>query len=190
MRMLDLFAGLGGASQAMRERGWDVITVELDPRFAPDVVADIREYRYDGPPLDLIWASPPCTEFARESMPWCKTGQEPDLGLVAAALRVIAEARPRWWILENVRGAQAFLGPAKWVRNPVFLWGEFPAFDAEVKPWKERLGSRDVAKRAAMPAALSLAVAVAVEGTLNLGALDVNVSAGVPRAGQILGAAR
>ena len=60
MRMLDLFSGLGGASRAMRERGWDVITVDIEPEFNPSIIADISTYHYEGKlPVDLVWASPP-----------------------------------------------------------------------------------------------------------------------------------
>ena len=38
MLMLDLCSGLGGASKAMKERGWDVITVDVNPEFSPDVL--------------------------------------------------------------------------------------------------------------------------------------------------------
>lgn len=40
--MLDLFSGLGGASQVMVERGWKVIRVDIESRFKPDIVADVR----------------------------------------------------------------------------------------------------------------------------------------------------
>lgn len=69
MLMLDLCCGLGGASKAMKERGWDVITVDIDPEFNPTIVADLRTFHYSGPRPDLVWASPPCTEFSKYSMP-------------------------------------------------------------------------------------------------------------------------
>ena len=37
MRMLDICAGLGGASQVMRARGWDVVTLDYDPAFECDI---------------------------------------------------------------------------------------------------------------------------------------------------------
>jgi site-specific DNA-cytosine methylase len=162
--MLDLYSGLGGASAVMRERGWFVVTVELEPSLRPDVVADVRYLPIRGQ-WDLIWASPPCTEFSRESMPWCRTGSAPDLSLVLAAKAAIAELRPRWWVIENVRGAQPWLGPARWIRNPVYLWGQFPSFDCRVEFWKEKLSSKRRQERAKMPRALSEALAIACEST-------------------------
>lgn len=163
--MLDLCCGLKGASQAMRDRGWEVVTLDLDPRFEPDIVADLREWSYAGPTPDLVWISPPCTEFARESMPWSKTGARPDLSLVQAARRIVEEINPPAWVLENVRGAVPYLGPAREIHGPFFLWGRFPAPGRPVLNLrkKESYSSAQAAERAKVPYALSLALAVAVE---------------------------
>jgi hypothetical protein len=159
--MLDLFSGKGGASKAMRARGWDVVTVDNEAAFNPDIIADLTTWSWTGGPIDLLWASPPCQEFARESMPWAKTGKP--------RTWIVKEIKPRWWILENVKGAQPYLGKARWVRNPVYLWGEFPAiYLGPIKPWKQRLSSRADARRAQMPYELSHAIAQAIEDSLIL----------------------
>lgn len=169
MTMLDLFAGKGGASKAMRDRGWKVITVDNEPAFLPDITADLTTWSWTGGPVDLLWASPPCQEFAREFMPWSKTGNTPNLDLVNATHRLVEEIKPRWWILENVKGAQPWLGRARWVRNPIYLWGEFPPiYLGPLKPWKQQLSSKADAARAVMPYELSLAVANAIEWSLIL----------------------
>jgi hypothetical protein len=173
MLMLDLFAGLGGASAAMRDRGWDVVTVDVEPRFGCTVTADLSAWSWDGPRPDLVWASPPCTEFSRESMPWCRTGQTPGMELVNAARRIIAECEPQWWVIENVRGATRYLNPILGEPvsyGPFFLWGAFPAFRARVRFFKERLSSTRRAERAQVPYALSEALARACESTLFTGA--------------------
>lgn len=165
--MLDLFCGRGGASAAMRDRGWDVIRIDNDPSFEPDVVADLTTWSWTGEPIDLLWASPPCEEFAREWMPWSKTGKAPSMDLVNAVYRLVEEIQPRWWIIENVKGAQPWIGKARWVRNPVYLWGNFPPIDLKrIAPWKERLSSTAAARRAELPYELSLAVARAIEDSL------------------------
>lgn len=133
LRMLDLFCGLGGASAAMRKRNWDVLGIDSEQRLLPDVCADLRSWRYEGPPVDLIWASPPCDEFARWDKPasWFPNRQPPSLDLVMAAQRIIRDVKPRFWIIENVRGARRFVAPL--LGQPldrsgsVWIWGHMPA---------------------------------------------------------------
>lgn len=168
--MLDLCAGLGGASRAMKQRGWRVVTLDYDPAFHCDITADVRTWKYDGPRPDLIWASPPCDEFARESMPWSKTGNKPSMELVLACKRIIDEARPRFWVIENVRGAigyfRPYFGDWRYHAGPFYLWGHFPLpGHINTRNWrkKESLSSTAKAERAIIPASLSEAVAVAIE---------------------------
>ncbi len=128
--MWDLFCGLGGWSQAFRDAGWRVITVDNDPMFKPEVLCDISELDVSGQPApDFLTASPPCVEFAlRRFDPKIK----PSLDLVVAAKRVIDELKPKYWVIENVRHAVPFiseiLGPHRLAVGPYFLWGNFPLF--------------------------------------------------------------
>lgn len=174
MLMLDLCAGLGGASQAMRARGWDVITVDNDPQFGCDVTADLRAWDYTGPRPDLIWLSDPCTEFARESMPWSKTGNVPDLSIVQAGLQIIRQQQPRYWLRENVRGSvpyvRSFLGSPRQIIGPFYLWGYFPHLSVDMGRFrkKESYSSSRPDLRAMVPEALSLAVAVAIESQITI----------------------
>ena len=154
----------------MRARGWTVITLDIDPVFEPDILADVRAFTYEGPTLDLVWASPPCDDFSRCFMPWrgrWSPMAPPDMSLVNAAKRIVSDAKPRHWIIENVKGAQRWLGPARWVRNPIYLWGEFPPIHhGPIAPWKERLSSARAAQRAEIPLSLSWAVADSIEQAL------------------------
>lgn len=164
--MLDLCCGLMGASAAMRERGWIVTTLDYDPKFGADITADVREWHYTGGPVDLLWMSPPCDEFARESMPWCKTGKAPDMSIVRACLRLVREIKPRYWVLENVRGALPYLGKPSTVVGPFYFWGVFPPLgniDMMNFRNKESYGSKQPEERAKIPAQIALAFALAVE---------------------------
>lgn len=170
--MLDLFAGRGGASRAMRERGWTVTTVELEASFQPDIAADICTWRWEGGPVDLLWASPPCTEFSRESMPWCRTGETPDISCVLATLRLVHEVQPRFWALENVRGARRWLepllGPPAMRSGPVFLWGRLPfGLLPRVAPYKTKQTGERPDLRSELPYEISLAIARATEQQLS-----------------------
>lgn len=168
LRMLDLCAGLGGASRAMRDRGWDVVTVDNDPRFGCTHTADIREWSYSGPPLDLVWLSDPCTEFARESMPWSRRGVAPDTSILLGGLRIIRECQPRYWVRENVRGSvrwvRDILGEPRAIVGPYFLWGNFPPIKPRIRMRKkESYGSHQAAERSLVPYALSEAMAIVIE---------------------------
>lgn len=170
MLMLDLCCGLKGASEAFRACGWDVVTLDIDPRFEPTIVADLCTWSYDGPQPDLIWLSDPCTEFSRESMPWCRTGNAPDLSIVAAGLRIIRSVRPRYWVRENVRGSvpwvRDILGRPRSIHGPFFLWGNFPPIGRPRlgKRNKESMSSTWQAERAKVPYALAEALARVIEG--------------------------
>jgi hypothetical protein len=62
--MLDLFSGLCGASQAMIDNGWKVILVDKEYNGLDVCLFSTNEE------IDLFWASPPCDEFSKMSMPW------------------------------------------------------------------------------------------------------------------------
>lgn len=170
MRMLDLCCGLKGASQAMFDRGWEVITLDIEERFNPDIVVDVRSWKWGGGDLDLIWASPPCVEFSRESMPWCKTGKEPDMSIYHACRRIIGQAKSRYWIIENVRGAVAYFGTPKSIYGPFYLWGFFPIpgkFKLKYRH-KESYPSGRRAERAMIPYTLSENIAKAIEQSYSI----------------------
>ena len=170
--MYDLGAGLKGASGAMKQRGWDVVTLDIDPKFGCDITADVRSWHYSaaGRRPDLLWFSMPCDEFSREFMPWCRTGNTPDLSLVLACLRIRDEMQPHNWLCENVRGAieyfRPIMGPYIYHAGPFFLWGKCPPIGGvNMRSFrkKESYGSGEPEKRAMIPYNLSVAVAVAVE---------------------------
>lgn len=173
MLMVDLCAGLKGASQAFINRGWEVITLDNNPGFNPDIVADVRDWAYEGPIPDLIWCSPPCEEFSREFMPWSRTGQDPDLSILLSCHRIIRQASPRFWVIENVKGAlrwfKPILGRPAFICNPYYLWGNFPPIDhIRVTSRKEHITSARAAERARIPYSLSLALALAIERSIPL----------------------
>jgi len=166
--MIDLFSGLGGASQAMVDRGWEVIRVDNNPEFSPDIVADVRKWSWTGRQPLLVWASPPCTEFSRTFLPFrnVKQTKPPNLDCIFAVRRIITQTKPTYWVVENVKGAVKWLRPVlgqpRWISNPIYLWGFFPDIShVKIKPWKEKI--RNPALRAKIPYELSLALAIACE---------------------------
>ena len=166
MLMFDGCCGTKGASASMLDHGWEVITLDIDLAFLPDIVCDIREYSYSGPKPTLMWFSPPCTDFSFNDKPWNKDKQRPiDLSIYEACLRIVKETNPDFWIIENVRGAIKYFGPPKAKRGPFYLWGYFPPlapFKLNYKR-KDSYSGRNPELRAAIPYELSDQVRLAIE---------------------------
>ena len=111
MKVLDLFSGLGGWSQAFRDRGHDVVTVDIEQRFKPTICKDVMELTAsDLGYFDVILASPPCNCFSPMSIPrYWPEGQPGDeakqsIRLVAHTLNLIYEIHPKFWFMENPMG--------------------------------------------------------------------------------------
>ena len=66
--LLELFSGTGSIGRAFRAQGYDVISVDLDPKAKADITKDILDFEVaelDGRAVDVIWASPPCTNYSK-----------------------------------------------------------------------------------------------------------------------------
>jgi len=143
--ILDLCSGLGGATEAFSQAGWNVIRIESNPELAYvpfTQTLDVLEWEEWVPNLpdrvDVVWASPPCREFSRGFAAPAPTAEraglpfEPSMELVRACLDIIDYLKPKWWVIENVRGALSSfidvhpLGKPKQNIGPFFLWGNFP----------------------------------------------------------------
>lgn len=151
MRVLDLYSGLGGFSQAFVNHGWEVCRLENNPLLAevPNThIIDIFEFRDQlvdaqrrGLPIksvDVILASPPCYEFSMGyNAPRAVASREnrldnyqPDMKYVDVAKEIIQILQPKYWIIENVQGACRYLEPIlgrhRQRVGAFFFWGNFP----------------------------------------------------------------
>ena len=66
-RLLELFSGTGSVGAAFKEIGWDVVSLDIDPKFTPTIAADVMDWDHTTYPpghFDVVWASVPCTEYS------------------------------------------------------------------------------------------------------------------------------
>ena len=65
MRILELFCGTKSVGKVFEKKGWEVISVDIDKKWAPTYCCDILDFNYkDIGPVDFIWASVPCVSFS------------------------------------------------------------------------------------------------------------------------------
>lgn len=139
---IDLFCGLGGWSDGLLSEGWRVVGFDIERHVygehrypAQLVIQDVltlhgSQFRS----ADLIVASPPCQAYSYRAMPWsrAKALPPPDNTLFDACFRIQREAceaagRHIPLIVENVRGAQTWVGKARYNYGSFYIWGDVPA---------------------------------------------------------------
>jgi hypothetical protein len=154
MKVLDVFAGLGGWSNEARDRH-EVFTIDWDPAFGCDLTIDVLELMPDQVPWspDVVLASPPCETFSSLGARKHWTGANdwpPDqpitrqarmaYNLVAHTLNLIEAWAPFAWVIENpqgrLRSLDVLAGRERRTvtycrygapfRKPTDLWGGFP----------------------------------------------------------------
>ena len=105
MRLLELFAGTGSIGRAFKEKGWEVVSLDIDPGSGADITADILEWDYRSFAqgyFDAVWASPCCTHFSRARTK-AKTPRNLELAdsLVAKTIEIIQYFEPKVYAWEN-----------------------------------------------------------------------------------------
>lgn len=121
MKVLDLFSGLGGWSQAFKDARHEVIHLDYEAKFKPELCMDIREFAKDpakhlpeGWVPDVILASPDCRGFSVASIGKMWESSDPPvpkhdtarmgLELVHATLSVLDAFPSAYYAIENPRG--------------------------------------------------------------------------------------
>ncbi|OGO34774.1 MAG: hypothetical protein A2W35_06690 [Chloroflexi bacterium RBG_16_57_11] len=140
---IELFAGSFGWGRGFVSEGYHVIGFDLAhenyhgpvPEGCELVIQDVLTL--DGAQFRnaaCIVTSPPCQSYSYRSMPWgrAKALPPPDNSLFEACFRIQREAsaaagRDIPMIVENVKGAQKWVGKAAWHYGSFYLWGDVPA---------------------------------------------------------------
>ncbi len=153
-RALDLFCGLGGWTDGLLAEGYDVTGYDIEAHEYGDhrypgtlVLQDVRTLNgAQFKDVALIVASPPCQEYSYMAMPWklakakARAIRDDTTGAKLAALNdlfnqcfriqheaSVAAGRHIPMVVENVRGAQPWVGRARWNFGSFYLWGDVPA---------------------------------------------------------------
>jgi hypothetical protein len=139
---IDLFCGLGGWTEGLLAEGYDVIGFDNerhvygDQRYPAQMVLQdvLTLHGSQFKSAALIVASPPCQAYSYRAMPWkrAKALPPPDNSLFEACFRIQREAIEAAGhfiplVVENVKGAQKWVGRSRWNFGSFHLWGDVPA---------------------------------------------------------------
>ena len=164
MNVIDLYCGLGGWAKGFLEKGHSVTgydIIDFSEQYPRKFVkADLLTFS-DFPSADIIVASPPCTDFSKASFPqsWKSVQNYPPdipraLRLFNRVYEIVDMVKPKYYIIENVRGAEKYVGKARMHIGSRYFWGNFPLFSVEntddvygkwrMPPSKDRAALRSV----------------------------------------------
>ena len=96
-RALDLFSGLGSAARVFRDHGYEVVTLDSDPKYGADICVDILDWDptvYEPGHFDVVMACPPCTEYSRAMTRRPRRLEDAD-AIVQKTLHVIEHLKPK-----------------------------------------------------------------------------------------------
>ena len=116
VKVLELFSGTGSVGKCCKELGWETVSVDLisESTHKCDIMNfDYKQYPKDS--FDIIWASPPCTNYSKLQDGWLgrmrkgeiytKDIQEKEMiqddKLVLRTLEIIDYFKPEYYFIEN-----------------------------------------------------------------------------------------
>ena len=101
MRLLELFSGTQRVGKVAREMGFEVVCLDRD--MDADIKCDImhKDFKvYEPGSFDVIWASPPCTEYSRAKT--CGVRKiEMANAIVQRTVDILEYFFPKYYIMEN-----------------------------------------------------------------------------------------
>ena len=112
--MLELFSGTGSVGTVAKRLGYEVVSLNLKNADINTNILDFDYKQYEPEYFDIIWGSPPCTEYSIAKTVGIRKIEEAN-EIVLKTLEIIEFLNPKYFILENPQTGL--------LKNQVFMHG-------------------------------------------------------------------
>lgn len=136
--VLSLFPGIGLLDRAFEEEGFTTVR-------GPDLLwgGDVRRFHVPAGVFVGVIGGPPCQAFSRLVHIVKAKGQTPKPNLIPEYERIVEEAQPRWFLMENVQEAPEPVVPGYQVRSVVYDNHWAPEAPEQGRERRFSFGTRD-----------------------------------------------
>ena len=101
MKVLELFSGTGSIGKVCKQLDWDVVSVDMIlPATHKCNIMDFDYKQYDKNEFDIVWASPPCTEYSKAKTRGIRDIQGANK-IVLKTIEIINYFNCGEWFMEN-----------------------------------------------------------------------------------------
>lgn len=122
LQFVEFFSGSGNISKVARSFGWETTTIDIEPKYEPDICVDVMNLRRSLLPknVDVVWISFPCYVFTVLTLgkhwekiklkyrgyyysPKTEEAKEV-LKLLYFTIEMLKKVNPLYYFIENPRG--------------------------------------------------------------------------------------
>jgi len=114
MRLLELFSGTKSVGRVAETLGFDVVSLDLKHADINTDILNLDFSVYEPKHFDVIWASPPCTEYSKALTTRTRNISSANQ-IVLKTLEIIEYLNPTYFVLENPQTGL--------LKEPTFMYG-------------------------------------------------------------------
>ena len=133
VKVLELFSGTRSIGKVCDQLGWESVSVDLIMEADHKVnIMDFDYKQYNKDEFDIVWASPPCTEYSRAKSRGIRDIEGANK-IVLKTIEIINYFNCEYWFMENPQTGK--LKDQSFMKNLKFIDGDYCMYGT---PYRKR----------------------------------------------------